>query len=657
VTSLGVDPHPLSRPLHEAVEPALTADERRRIARRLGGALAAGVLLAAGLLHRRLVPGQDEVSALLLAAGALVAVAPVLRAGIHGFAARDPGSTVDQLVSVALLAAIAVGDFETAILVPLVLEIGHFFEERSILGARAAIEGLKTLRPATAARLGVNGEETIAVDRLRPGDCIRVRPGEAFPADGRVARGISAVDQSTMTGESVAEDVAPGSPVFAGTLNLSGALEVDVTALGDATALGRIVELLRAAEQSKAPIVRLIESYADYYLPIVLLGAGAVLALTQDLRRAVAILVVSCPCALVLASPAAMTAALAVAARLGVLIKSTRFLERLGDIDTLILDKTGTVTMGQLEVVAVEPQGGLSPEALLAEAAVCAAGSRHPVARGIRAAAGPVDPSLADTIEEVPGRGLAARRDGAVIRLGSEAWLREAGLEPPAAPPHAGPAVWVARDRQVLGVLLLADRARPGSRAALEAMRGLGVSRTLLMTGDRPDVAEPIARALGVDEWLAGCLPDAKLAVVEREKASGRRVMVVGDGVNDALALESADVGVAMGAMGSDVAVQSADVALMGSDLARLPQMIRLAQRTHTVVTQNVLFAIGSSLAIMTVAALGLIGPVLGAVVQNVGTFVVVVNSARLLRFEAGPSGSAADPGETRAAVVASSRS
>ena len=171
------------------------------------------------------------------------------------------------------------------------------------------------------------------------------------------------------------------------------------------------------------------------------------------------------------------------------------------------------------------------------------------------------------------------------------------------------------------------------------------------MTGDRPDVAEPIARALGVDEWLAGCLPDAKLAVVEREKASGRRVMVVGDGVNDALALESADVGVAMGAMGSDVAVQSADVALMGSDLARLPQMIRLAQRTHGVVTQNVLFAIGSSLAVMTVAALGLIGPVLGAVVQNVGTFVVVVNSARLLRFEAGSSGSAADPGEARAAV------
>jgi P-type E1-E2 ATPase len=215
--------------------------------------------------------------------------------------------------------------------------------------------------------------------------------------------------------------------------------------------------------------------------------------------------------------------------------------------------------------------------------------------------------------------------------------------------------VWVARDRQVLGVLLLADRPRPGSREAIEAVRGAGVARTLLMTGDRADVAEPIARELGVDEWLAGCLPEAKLAIVEREKANGRRVMVVGDGVNDALALDRADVGVAMGAMGSDVAVQSADVALMGTDLRHLPQMIRLAQQTRAVVNQNVLFAIGSSLAIMTVAGLGLISPVVGAAVQNVGTFVVVVNSARLLRFESAESWSASDTTGARASATAAS--
>ncbi len=635
MTTLAVQPGVLSTSLQGQLEAALTPDERRRMGRRLGGTLAAGVLLAAGLAHRWLIPGQDQVTAILLAVGALVVVLPVLRSGVAGFLTRDPDSTVDQLVSVALLAAIAIGDFETAILVPLVMEIGHFFEQRSILGARAAIEGLKTLRPGTAARVTATGEATVAVDHLRPGDHIVVRPGEAFPADGRVTRGASAVDQSTMTGESVAEEVAAGSRVFAGTLNLSGVLEVEVTDLGDATALGRIVELLRQAETSGAPIVRFIESYAAYYLPTVLLMAAAVLALSQDLRRAIAILVVACPCALVLASPSAMTAALAVAARLGVLIKSAGFLERMSEIDTVVLDKTGTVTMGRLDVVAVHPIGGTTADEVLHEAAACAVGSRHPVSRAILVAAGPGPLGEVESIEEAPGRGIAARRNGRVVRLGSAAWLREWGIEPTEdAPSHTGPLVWVARDRQVLGLVLLADRPRPGCRAAIDAVRELGVTRAVLMTGDHAAVAEPIARELGVDECLAGCLPEAKLAVVKREKAAGRRVMVVGDGVNDALALDCADIGVAMGAMGSDIAVKSADVALMGTDLGHLPQMIRLARQTHAILTQNVLLAIGGSLVIIVLAGLGLISAVVGAMVQNVGTFVVVVNSARLLRFE-----------------------
>jgi Cd2+/Zn2+-exporting ATPase/Cu+-exporting ATPase len=636
MTALAVRPRPLSGRLRETIESALTPDERRRIAWRLGAALAAGVLLAAGLAHRRFVPGQEEIAALLLAAGAGLAMAPVVWAGARGFLARDPDATVDQFVSVALLAAFAAGAFETAILIPLVMEIGHFLEERSILGARTAIEGLKRLRPSRAARIGPEGEVEVAVDSLSPGDRIVVRPGQTFPADGRVARGTSAVDQSTMTGEAVAEEVGPGSLVFAGTVNLSGVLQVEVTDLGEATALGRIVALLREAERSKAPIVRLIEQYTAYYLPAVLLAAGAVLALSQDLTRAIALLVVSCPCALVLASPSAMTAALAVASRLGILIKNTRFLEALGDIDTLILDKTGTVTMGRLEVVTVRPLGDEPADEVLREAAACAVGSRHPLSRAILTAAGGAAAGEAESIEEAPGRGVTARRNGAVLRLGSAAWLRESGLEvPDGVLPHPGPVAWIARDRQVLGVLLLADRPRPGSREAVEALREAGITRTLLMTGDRAAVAGPIARELGVDECCAGCLPEAKLAIVEREKASGRRVMVVGDGVNDALALDRADIGVAMGAMGSDVAVQSADVALMGTDLRHLPQMIRLARATRGVVNQNVLFAIGSSLAVMTLAGLGMISPVAGAVVQNVGTFGVVVNSARLLRFDA----------------------
>jgi Zn2+/Cd2+-exporting ATPase len=652
VTTLSVESRPLSTRLQATLDSALTPGERHRLAWRLGGVLAAGVLLTAGLAHRRLVPGQEEITAVLLAIGAVIAMVPILGAGIRGFLARDPASTVDQLVSVALLAAVAVGDFETAILVPLVMAVGHFLEERSILGARAAIEGLKTLRPSVAARQRPSGEEIVAVGELRPGDEIVVRPGEAFPADGRVTRGHSAVDQSTMTGEAVAEEVAPGSRVFAGTVNLSGLLRVEVTDLAESTMLGRIVELLRAAEQAKAPVVRLIEQYTEYYLPAVLLGAAAVLAFTQDLRRAITILVVSCPCALVLASPSAMTAALAVASRLGVLIKSPRFLEGLGNVDTLILDKTGTVTMGRLEVVHVQPLDEHGAKDVLHLAAVCAAGSRHPVSQAILAAVGAVNANDADAIDEAPGRGVTARRNGSVIRLGSAAWLRESDLELPEPPPsHAGPIVWVARDRHVLGCVLLADRPRPGSRDAIAAVRDLGVARTILMTGDRVDVAEPIARELGVDACLAGCLPEAKLAVVEGEKTSGRRVMVVGDGVNDALALNSADIGVAMGAMGSDVAVKSADVALMGTDLGRLPQMIRLAQNTRAVINQNVVFAIGSSLAVIALAGLGLIGPIVGAVVQNLAAFVVVVNSARLLRFEPDDVGAGSSIGGSRDAA------
>jgi P-type E1-E2 ATPase len=292
--------------------------------------------------------------------------------------------------------------------------------------------------------------------------------------------------------------------------------------------------------------------------------------------------------------------------------------------------------MGRLEVVTVRPLGDEPADEVLREAAACAVGSRHPLSRAILTAAGGAAAGEAESIEEAPGRGVTARRNGAVLRLGSAAWLRESGLEvPDGVLPHPGPVAWIARDRQVLGVLLLADRPRPGSREAVEALREAGITRTLLMTGDRAAVAGPIARELGVDECCAGCLPEAKLAIVEREKASGRRVMVVGDGVNDALALDRADIGVAMGAMGSDVAVQSADVALMGTDLRHLPQMIRLARATRGVVNQNVLFAIGSSLAVMTLAGLGMISPVAGAVVQNVGTFGVVVNSARLLRFDA----------------------
>jgi Cd2+/Zn2+-exporting ATPase len=644
VSGIGLAPTPVSRRAHEALEPVLTPEERRDLAWRLGGVLAAGALLLAGLAHRAL-GGPPEVSGLILGAGALIAAGPVLAAGIRGFWRGDPNAMVDQLVSVALLAALAGGEFETAILIPLLLALGHFLEERSVLGARAAIEGLKQLRTTTASRLTGEGEVTVPVEHLTPGDRIAIRPGEAVPADGRVLRGASAVDQSAMTGEAVPDEVAPGSPVFAGTVNLSGVLEVEVTAVAEATALGRIVSLLREAEQAKAPIVQVIERHAHYYLPGMLALAAAVLAYTQELGRAVAVLVVSCPCALVLASPSAMTAALAVAARLGVLVKSARFLEALGDVDTLVLDKTGTVTIGRLEVVGVGDLAGLGEDGVLTEAARCAAGSRHPVSRAIVAAAGTGKVEDLALGEEVPGRGVLRRDAGSLLRLGSAAWLRDVGIDVPVEPEHAGPLVWLARDRDVLGVVLLADRPRPESGEAVAALRRLGVSRAILLTGDRPETASDLGRELGLDAVFARCLPETKLAIVEREKSTdGRIVMVVGDGVNDALALRRADVGVAMGAMGSAVAVSSADIALMSNDLRRLADTMRLARATRRTIHENVGLALGSTLLMLALAAAGLVGPIAAAVVQNLGSVLVVLNSGRLLRFApAGDAGLTAD--------------
>jgi Cd2+/Zn2+-exporting ATPase/Cu+-exporting ATPase len=614
---------------------ALTDEERAATGRRLGRALATGALLGIGLIHRRIFPDQGEISALVLAVAAVAAVLPITVAAVRGFVGRDPHAMVDQLVALALLAALAVGDFATAILIPLIMQIAHVLEERGIMGARAAIEGLRTLRPRRACRVSPRGEEDVAVDALVPGDRIIVRPGEAFAADGRVVRGASAVDQSSMTGEAVPEEVAPGSRVFAGTINLSGVLEVDVTDVAAGTALGRILELLRAAERVRTPIVRLIERYAGLYLPAVVAVAALTLVWSQELSRAIAVLVVSCPCALVLASPSAMTAALAVATRLGVLVKNARFLEVLGDVDTLVLDKTGTATVGQLDVVGVDPMGDLPAAEVLAAAGACARGSRHPVARAVTAAAGTMTELSLDGIEEIHGRGVLARDDGSLVRLGSARWLREEGLDLPPEPAHDGPVVWVARDRHLLGLLRLADRPRAGAADAVAGMRRLGVRRVLLMTGDGQEAAQAVGQALGVDEVLARCLPEGKLAAVEGERAAGRRVMVVGDGINDALALGRADIGVAMGAMGSDVAVGSADVALMGTDLRRLPQLVRLARRTRAIIAQNAALAIGGSLVVMALAGLGAVSPLTGAVVQNVGTLVVLANSARLLRFEA----------------------
>ena len=429
---------PASKQLENNLDVPLTPQERFRIAVQLGSAMVAGGLLLVGFAQAKWGPPESlGVAKLIEAIAACVVAIPIFISAIRGMLRQDPNSFSDQLVSLATLAAMVSGEFLTATLIPMIMHVGHFLEERSILGAQAAIEGLRTLHARTAYLLTESGEKEVDPTELKPGDIFVVRPGDTIPADGEIMEGISAVDQSSITGESMPEDSGPGDPVYAATINLSGLLKVKVTRAGEDTTLGKVVDLLREAEQSKTPVLKLIERYAAYYVPIILIIAGVTLFVTRDMTRAVTVLVVGCPGALILAGPTAMVAALAAASRLGILIKNTRFLESLADVDTVVLDKTGTVTIGRLELSAIQPVDGETENTLLAQAGICAAASRHPVSRAIALASEDRDVEPADidaTISEESGKGVRAKFETGRLLLGRREWLVEEGFDPPEKP-------------------------------------------------------------------------------------------------------------------------------------------------------------------------------------------------------------------------------
>ncbi len=581
----------VASPVASALEAPLTWVERVRIVSQVGTAMVAGALLLIGWLQWRYgSPDLQNVAELIIALAAGIVAVPIFWEAIVGVCTGNRESATYQLVGLAILAAMMMGtlsSFCTAALIAVIMNLGRFLEERSILGAQAAIEGLKKLHTTRAMRLSGGGECEVEASSLQPGDKIVVRPGDVIAADGEVTMGESSLDQSSITGESIPADVAGRDKVFAGSINLTGLLHIRVTSAGAQTALGRIVQLLHQAERSKTPAMKLMETYAGYYVPLILIVTAVVLFITRDMQRAITVLVVACPSALVLAGPMAMVSALSTASRLGVLIKNTRFLESLGDVNSVVLDKTGTVTLGRLQLVHALPHDGYPEDELLSTCLVCAAGSRHPVSRAIVQAAAEANVQANTTalrIEEVHGKGVRAECDGFTLFLGRRPWLIEQGCRVPEEPHHLGPIVWLGRvdnrpegtEPRTLGCLLLADIPRAEARQAFADLRAVGVSRIVLLTGDRRHVAEEIGNRLEMDEVVAEVLPRQKLEIIERE-CDSHTVMMVGDGVNDALALARGDVGVAIGAAGSDIALRSADVALMSDDLRRLPTTIKLA--------------------------------------------------------------------------------
>jgi len=622
-----------------AVSPAsmLTSAEQRSAARQLTLAMLALGLLALGLVWRWLAPGQVGVSQLLLGVASLLVAVPVMRSA--WFSLRYPSlhGITDQLIALAMLGAWATGDLLTAALLPIIMIFGHVLEERSVIGSQEAIDALGRLTRSLARQVRADGS-VVEVDNasLKAGDLVEVRAGDRVPADGLVVSGQASLDTAPITGESVPLEAVQGMQIFGGAINLDGLLRVQVTRTGEESTLGKVIALMQSAERAKPPITRLLERYAGSYMVLVLLLAAVTWFITNDAQAMLAVLVAACPCALVLSAPATAIAGIAVAARHGILIRSSAFLEELADLTSLVVDKTGTLTYGTLRLQAIDSPRE-DQRSLLTLAASLGSASSHPVSRALAGLVPQEEQWPLGDIHERQGLGVVARTEEGEAALGRPELFRQLGIDTSPVPGHDGPIAGLALDGEFLGWLLLADSVKPEARHALGELRELGLGRQLLLTGDRQSVADSLALEVGIADVEAQALPQDKLERVLEEIDKGFRPMVVGDGINDSLALKAGVVGVAMGAGGADIALASADVVLIGSDLRRLGTCVRLSRECRRTLQVNVIIGLGWTLAIVAFAAfgwLGAAGAMIAAVLHNLSTLLVLGNAGRLLRFQ-----------------------
>ena len=586
---------------------------------------------------------DNQVAGISAFVGAMILGFPILRLAVKDI--KQGKLTINELVAIAFLAAIASGEsqlggYQTAGIVAFFMLLGELIETRTAAGARASIASLVKLTPSKARRILGKDEEEVPASELKIGDVIRIRPGDNIAADGKIIKGQGSINQANITGESLPVDKSSGDEVFAGTTNLNGVLEIEVTRAGEDTTFGRVRDLILSAEQTKLPIMRIIDQYMGYYTPLVLVIAAIVWFFTHDIERVVSVLVIACPCAFILASPTAMVAALASAARLGVLIKNVGDIEIAARINAFVFDKTGTLTTGQLAVSRLAPQGEVKPAELLKIAATAEKFSNHPTAKALATLAKEADLDLTDPTDfkETAGKGVEAKVDGANIVIGRAQWLRDNGVgddfesQVDLKEAEGYSLLFVAKEGVCIGWIGLQDATRGEAKEALADLLDSGVQRVAMVSGDRKPVASRVAAEIGCAEVVAECLPQNKVDFVSDLKKRGYRVAVIGDGVNDAPALAAGDMGVAMGAAGSEVAIQSATIALMNSDLRRLPFLVRLSRQTRTVINQNFLFGILFIIGGMIGASYGVINPIVAAILHNAGSLIVVFNSARLVR-------------------------
>jgi len=581
----------------------------------------------------------DTVASASAFIGAIILGYPIVVTAVKDL--RVGRLSINELVAIAVLAAFSSGDYKVAGVVAFFMLTGEIIETRTAEGARASIESLIKLTPTKARRIKKDGsEEEVAASELAIGDVIRIRPGDNVAADGIIVSGQGSFNQATITGESLPVDKKSGDEVFAGTQNLTGVLEIKVSRAGEDTTLGRVRELILASEKTKLPIMKIVDQYMGFYTPLVLVIGALVWAFTHDLTRVIAVFVVSCPCAFILATPTAMVAALSAAARLGILIKNVADIEAAAKINAFVFDKTGTLTTGQLAVSRLVPIGEIKQSELLRVAASAEKYSNHPTARALAQIAGEAGVPLAEpqNFAETAGRGVKAEVGGAKVLVGRAQWLKDNGVSEDFAKSvdlketEGWSLIFVARDGKCIGWVGLQDQTRAEAKESLAELKEAGVRRIAMVSGDRQAVATRVAAEIGCEEAKGECLPQNKVEFVRAVKAKGYRVAVVGDGVNDAPALAAGDIGIAMGAAGSEVAIHSATIALMNNDLRRLPFLVKLSRSTRAVINQNFMFGVVFIIVGWTVTVSGYIGPIAASILHVIGSLIVVFNSARLVR-------------------------
>ena len=542
------------------------------------------------------------------------------------------------LIAIAMVASLLIGEIFAAGEVAWIMALGALLEDWTVERAKKGLRNLINLTPQTGRRIVDGKEEMISVDEIKIGDTLRILPGESVPVDGEIINGTSSLDQSIMTGESLPIDKDVGDEVFCGTMNLYGAIDIKATSLGENSSLQKLIDLVKAADEKQAPTQRIADKWATWLVPVALIIAIAAWLITGNIERGVTVLVVFCPCALILATPTAIMAAIGQATKYGVLIKSGEALETLGALNTLVFDKTGTLTYGNLEVSdVISLKEDLSDLDLLKLTASCEKLSEHPLAKAVvnNAKEAEIDIEEPREFEMYPGKGVTCNNSYGTIYAGNSKFLIENDIDVNVDSyldqlKNEGKAsILVALNGEVVGLIGLSDVIREDSKGMIENLHELG-TETILLTGDNTETANYFASQVGIGKVYGNLLPQQKLDWIEKLKSEGKKVCMIGDGVNDAPALKTADVSVAMGSVGSDVAIEAADIALLGDDIGKIPYLKKLSNSTLFTIKANIAISMTINAVAIVCSVLGLLNPVTGAIVHNAGSCLVVLNAALL---------------------------